>query len=189
MKKRLVSMLTIFMLAVGVNAQEQEIKEPNFAGEVHLVRTDNSRTELEKHIALGRSVASTGLLLTGIGKVREQMQIEGCCSNTKIKKGEDFYFIVKNVDNNTDPLAVIKIFKFESKRKFRRAELNSMSSLGLAVRENNFQYVAFSGEKYGESSYLVRVSGITVGEYGVIVLNPNNLNQKQTIISSFAVVD
>lgn len=182
-------MLTLFLFVFCINAQEQEIKEPNFVGEVHLIKSDNSRTELEKHIALGRSVASTGLILTGIGKVREQVQIEGCCSSTKIKKGEDFYFIIKNVDNNTDPLAVIKIFKFEPKRKFRRAELNSMSSLGLAVRENNFQYVSFSGERYGESSYLVKVSGISTGEYGIIVLNPSNLNQKQTIISSFAIID
>ena len=69
------SLLAITILAYNVNAQS--IKEPEFAGETILVKADNSVTRLEKHLAQSRRVASTGLLLTGIGKYREQIQIEG----------------------------------------------------------------------------------------------------------------
>lgn len=185
--KKMFSILAFTTLVFSANAQM--IKEPEFAGEVYLVRGDNSHSILEKHLTQSRQVASTGLILTGIGKVREQVQIEGCCSNTKVKKTEDFYFIIRNVDNNTDPMAIIKIFKFEPKKKYRRAELNSISSIGGATKGNNLEYVSFSGKKYGESSYLVKVSGISTGEYGIVVLNPNSLDQKQTVVSSFAVID
>ena len=77
MKKKLMSLLAIALLAYNVNAQS--IKEPEFVGETILVKADNSVTRLEKHLAQSRRVASTGLLLTGIGKYREQIQIEGCC--------------------------------------------------------------------------------------------------------------
>lgn len=187
MKKKLMSLLAITLLAYNVNAQS--IKEPEFAGETILVKADNSVTRLEKHLAQSRRVASTGLLLTGIGKYREQIQIEGCCANIKFSKNDDVYFIIRNVDNATDPLAVIKIFKFEPKKNFRRAELNSVSSLGGTAKGNNLEYVPFSGEKYGTSSYLVKLSVAKPGEYGIIVLNPNNLDQKQTVVSSFAITE
>ena len=45
--------------------------------------------KIEKQLTQGRAVASTGLLLTGIGKVRQQIQIDGCCSNVKVRKNED----------------------------------------------------------------------------------------------------
>lgn len=49
MKKKLMSLLAITLLAYNVNAQS--IKEPGFAGETILVKADNSVTRLEKHLA------------------------------------------------------------------------------------------------------------------------------------------
>ena len=90
----------------------QEIQEPEFVGETILVRSDNTTTQLEKNLTQNRTVASTGLILTGIGKVRTQIQIDGCCSSTLVNKNSEVKLIVRNVDNQTDPLSIIKIFKF-----------------------------------------------------------------------------
>ncbi len=71
MKKQLFLGLSFLFLSGSIIAQT--IEEPEFVGESILVRSDNTTTPLEKQLTQGRAVASTGLLLTGIGKVRQQI--------------------------------------------------------------------------------------------------------------------
>lgn len=185
MKKILSSLFMI--LIVTVNAQAQTVQEPDFVGECIMVKKDDSTLPLEKQLSQNRVVASTGLILTGFGKVRSQIQIDGCCSATKINKDDQVKLIIRNVDNMTDPLAIIQIFKMEVKKKYRRAELASVNSFGSA-KSNNLDYVSFTGKKFGTSSYLLTMtSALTPGEYGITISNPNALDQKQTVVSTFAV--
>lgn len=184
MKKLLSSLFILSIFTLSLHAQD--IAEPDFIGEVVLIKADNSAVPLEKTISQGRAVASTGLLLTGIGKVRSQLQIDGCCATVKVKSNELVKLIIKGIDNATDPMSIIKIFKFEQKKKYRRAEVSSMSSFGSA-KNNNLQYVAFTGKKYGVSSYLLSVAALQPGEYGITISNPNNVDEKQTVVSTFAV--
>lgn len=174
------------MILFGMNSFAQDVEEPEFIGETILVKKDNSVTQLEKKLSQKRTVASTGLMMTGIGKVREQLQIEGCCSKVSVRKNEEAKFIIRNIDNNTDPMAIIKVFKFEEKKNYRRAELASTSSLGSS-KSNNLDYVPFVGKKYGSSSYLIKLAINEPGEYGIIVTNPNALDEKQTVVSTFKI--
>lgn len=186
MKATLLSLALAFTLCA--HAQTENIPEPEFIGECVIIKADNSVTKLEKQLATNRSVASTGLILTGIGKARKQIQIDGCCANVNFSKNDDVKFIVRNVDNLSDPLAVIQVFKFEKKKKYRRAELASQHSFGTQ-KTNNLDYVSFSGKKHGESSYLIKLDRIEPGEYAIVVTNPNALDEKQTVVSTFAVTD
>lgn len=180
-------LITIFTLtSFFSNLYAQDIPEPEFVGESVLVKSDNTSMPLEKHLTQNRTVASTGLILTGIGKVRNQIQIDGCCSKTIVDKNTEFKLIVRNVDNNTDPLSIVKIFKFEKKNKYRRAEIASTSSLGSS-KSNTLEYVPFTGKKYATSSYVLRLSNLEPGEYGITILNPNALDQKQTVVATFSV--
>ncbi|MDR5591582.1 hypothetical protein [Christiangramia sp. SM2212] len=45
----------------------------------------------------------------------------------------------------------------------------------------------FQGKKFGESSYIITVPEIEDGEYGIIVKNPNSLDEKSTIVSTFGI--
>lgn len=184
MIKKLFTAFVITLFAFNLNAQD--IQEPEFIGECLLIRADNSVAKLEKQVAKNRSVASTGLILTGIGKARTQIQIDGCCASVQFSKNDDVKFVIRNIDNNSDPLAVIQVFKFESKKKYRRAELASQHSFG-SQKSNNLDFVSFSGKKHGESSYLIKLDSIEPGEYAIIVTNPNALDEKQTVVSTFAV--
>lgn len=184
MKKIFTSLFVLSIFAFNVNAQD--IAEPDFIGEVVLVKSDNSAIPLEKQLSTNRGVASTGLILTGIGKVRSQLQIDGCCAKIQVSSNEDLSFIIKGIDNKTDPMSIVKIFKFEEKKKYRRAEVASVSSFGSA-KSNNLDYVSFTGKKYGESSYLLKVSALQPGQYGITISNPNAVDEKQTVISTFAV--
>lgn len=177
--------LGLLLLINNLNAQK--IEEPEFVGEVLLLTSSSTAQPLEKHISQSRQVASTGLIMTGIGKYRTQLQIDGCCSNTKINKSDDIKFIIRAVDNNTDPLSIIKIFKFEQKKKYRRAEVASISAFGSA-KSNNLEYIPFVGKRYGKNSYIITISTKEVGEYGITISNPNALDEKATVVSSFSIV-
>ena len=186
MKKKLFSLLAVAVFAASGWAQTAE--EPEFIGETVLVKADNSVVPLEKQLTQNRTVASTGLILSGIGKVRQQIQLDGCCANVKIGKNDDVKFIVRSVDNNTDPLSIIRVFKMEQKKKYRRAEIGAVSSLGSA-KSNNMEYVSFTGKKYGTSSYIIKLASLQPGEYGITISNPNTLDEKQTVVSTFAVTE
>ena len=186
MRKILLTSLAISFFALNLNAQE--VDEPEFIGESLLLRSDNTTVLLEKELTQGRTVASTGLVITGIGKVRSQIQINGCCAGVKVSKDEDIKIIIRGVDNMTDPISIIKVFKFDSRRKFRRAELSSAHIFG-SYKNNNLDYVRFTGTKFGTSSYLLEFSDLEPGEYGITISNPNNIDEKQIVISTFAVTE
>ncbi|MDM1353571.1 hypothetical protein [Myroides marinus] len=181
-------LLLIVLCLTGFYVNAQEIPEPEFVGECVYVKSDNTSVLLEKHLTQNRTVASTGLMMTGIGKVRTQLQIPGCCSNLSINKNSEIKLIIKSTENSTDPFSIIKVFKFEKKKKYRRAEVSSLSNFGT-TKSNNYINVSFVGKKYGESSYAIKLDAIEPGEYGIMILNPNALDQKQTVISTFSITE
>ncbi|NBL63611.1 hypothetical protein GV828_00165 [Flavobacterium sp. NST-5] len=186
MKTKLFSMLAVSLFTATCFAQSTE--EPEFVGEAMLVNADQSHTLLEKQLTQSRTAASTGLMLTGIGKVRTQLQIDGCCSGIVLDKNKEVKLIIRGVDNLTDPLSIVRIFKFEKRKKYRRAELAAVNNFGGAKR-NNLDYVSFTGKKYGTSSYLINIPTLESGEYGITISNPNALDEKQTVVSTFAVAE
>ena len=57
----------------------------------------------------------------------------------------------------------------------------------MKSRTNSKDMVRFNGKKYGESSYLIELKNLKPGEYGIIVSNPNNRDEKRTVVSCFGV--
>ena len=45
----------------------------------------------------------------------------------------------------------------------------------------------FTAEKYGENSYYLTFGDAPAGEYGIIVTNPNNVDEKMIIVSAFGI--
>ena len=186
MKRILLSCLSFFV-AVGAYAQEVTCPEPDFIGEVVSVNPeDGTTTNLEKQTVMLRTrVNATGLMF-GIGKAKTKLVIEGGSAAVRLSKEKPILLVVKAVDNRTDPMAIINIFRFESTRKQRLAELSSVSSFG-SVKSNKLDYLPFTGKKYGESSYLLKLDRCEPGEYGVTVKNPNSLDEKSVIVATFAI--
>lgn len=168
----------------SMSVYSQTAVEPEFIGECLLLKPDQSTVLLEKHMTQTRS---SGVIITGFGSLKSKLQIEGCCSTTKVKSGDDIQFIVRAVDNNTDPMAIIKIFEFDANKKFRRAELASVNSFGT-TKTNKLHYLNFSAKKYGQNSYIITLKDKQPGEYGITVTNPNALDEKSTVIASFSIL-
>lgn len=114
MKKHI--FLLIGLLAL-LTSNAQTINEPNFIGECFFIRNDSSTTLLPKEISTLRSSGTTSLYLTGFGSVKEKIQLEGCCSTLILPREDKIQFIVKAVDNSSDPLTIVKIIKFETNKK------------------------------------------------------------------------
>ncbi|WP_279063244.1 hypothetical protein [Alistipes finegoldii] len=73
----------------------------------------------------------------------------------------------------------------KSTKKNRSAVISAVGS--FAVQSNTMEYLPFSAEKYGESSYRLTFGEQPEGEYGIIVSNPNNVDEKMVIVSTFAI--
>lgn len=178
--------LVFFSLFVTFLVSAQDILEPEFVGECIVLKSDNSSVQLEKSTSRIKTAAGASLFIVGIGSVKSKIVIDGCCANNKFKSTEDFQIIVKAVDNNTDPLAIVKIFKFESSKKERKAELASVNTFGT-TKSNNLIYLPFIAKKYGKNSYIITLKEKPIGEYGITVSNPNNLDEKSTVVSTFSI--
>lgn len=188
MKKTLLA--TLFLIAslfMYANAQDNaNLAEPEFTGEVFLVKDGQSEGLLEKSPVQVKSKAGAGVYIVGIGSVKTRMTVAGCCSGVRFNTSDKVQFIVRAVDNKTDPTSIIRIFEFDKKKKERRAELASSSTFG-GTSSNNLKLLTFTAKKFGEGSYLITPDELREGEFGIHITNPNALDEKMTVVSTFGI--
>lgn len=133
-----------------------------------------------------RTRANASAYIFEIGKAKTKILVEGPSAAVRLDAKDPGRFIIRAVDNLTDPMSIVSIFKFKATSKRRMAELASASTFG-SIKANKLDYLSFTGEKYGESSYLITLDEMPSGEYGIMVKNPNNLDQKSAIVSTFVI--
>lgn len=175
----------IFLFSTKVFCQ---VNEPTVIGEV-LALNGNSTTPLEKQRASIETKAGASMYIVGMGKISSKITIDGGNSSVRFEKGKELTFIVRARDNNIDPLATVNFFKFipsSSRKSSRYAEVSSVGTFS-SVKSNNFDFIEFTAEKYGEGSYLLHVQPLDLGEYGIIVNDPSMTGSKITIISCFGI--
>ncbi len=169
-----------------IDAQTVNLPEPDFIGEVAAVLPDGSGETLEKETVQMRTRVGAGVFIAGIGKAKTKIIIESPSAAVRLHADDEIRFIIKAVDNATDPMSIINVFRFETTKKRRLAEVSSASTLG-SVKQNKLERLRFSAVKYGESSYLLTLKDKPVGEFGITVANSNHVDEKQTIVSTFAI--
>ena len=57
----------------------------------------------------------------------------------------------------------------------------------MKSRTHTKNQLVFSGKKYGTSSYMIAIDDVPAGEYGIVIANPNSVDEKRTIVSCFGV--
>lgn len=185
MKKMLLLFAALGFAAIA-GAQTPEIPEPDFIGEVITILPDGTTQKLEKETVQMRTRANAGVLIVGIGKAKTKIIIESPEAAVRLNGDDEIRFIVKAVDNATDPLSIINVFRFEATKKRRLAEVASASTFG-SVKSNKLERLRFDAVKYGENSYLLTLRDKPAGEFGITVSNPNHVDEKQMIVSTFAI--
>lgn len=183
MKKIII--FTLFLIA-GVCMEAQSF-EPKWVGEAIVLQGvatgDTVAVPTEKAIARIKTSASAGLILTGIGNIRTKISIKEGWSSTQIDSRDPIYLVVRCKDNDIDPSTFIQIVKFEEKKRERKAELAKQNWLGN-VTEGDMTYVPYDADRYGKSSYILKIQPIE-GEFGVRVLNPNDVDEKAILFYCF----
>ena len=141
----------LLLLAGATQAQTipETTPEPEFIGEIVTVRPDGTVAKLEKQSVQMRTRANASAVIFGIGKAKTKLIIEGPKAGVRLTAGQPASFIVRAVDNATDPMSIINVFRFEAKKDKRMAEMASVSSFGSV--KSNLERLSFTGRKFGET--------------------------------------
>lgn len=189
MRKILLTILS-FSICLNLFGQTQiDVKEPEYIGEVISIQNNGETIiPLEKKSTKVKTKAGASMYLTGIGKIKSKINIEGSTSPVVFKSNEPLTFIVKSFDNKSDPLSIISLVKFETSKKARKSELSSVGTFS-GSSTNNQNHIEYKAKKYKDSSYELHVGPLAVGEYGIIVANPNATSNSNLIIACFSIQD
>ena len=180
--RKLLSVLFVAMAAIHVNAQSDiTVAEPEFSGQVVYVKSDTEGVLLQKENAKVKTKAGASVYMFGIGSVKSRIHIEGKQSRIRIPQAYNIKFIVRAVDNKTDPLDIINVVQFDIKGNARRAELSKSNTFG-GSSSNNMKRIDFNYKKYGNDSYLISFDNLKKGEYGITVANPNDKDESNSLI-------
>lgn len=187
MKKMMMALVLSLCTTMSAMAQVTA-PEPEFSEETMLLTSDSEGVILKRENGYVKTKAGASLYLTGIGKVKSRLTIDGNKSLSSIKAGRTARLILRAKDNTTDPNSFINIFKFEIyKNKERRYQLAEAGTLS-ASKTSNLASIDFKAKKYGESSYLIQLEDLEPGEYGIIIGDPNNANTKNGMkVTTFTV--
>lgn len=186
MKRLVLTALFAVWSICTIDAQTVTLPEPDFIGEVVAVFPDGNGETLEKETVQLRTRMGAGVFIAGIGKAKTKIVIETPAAAVRLHADDAIRFIVKAVDNATDPMSIISVFRFDTTKKRRLAEVSSTSTFG-SVKQNKLERLRFSAGKYGENSYLLTLKDKPAGEFGIVVTNPNHVDEKQMIVSTFAI--
>ncbi len=184
--KRILLLLTLGVLISGErNFVTAQTLEPEFEGEVVSVFPDGSARKLEKHNV--RIKTGAGVYIAGFAASEQKTKvvIDGNAASVRMDGSQPVELIVRAKDNKADPMSIVRIFRMKASGKNRSAVISAVGSFN--VSSNTMEYLPFNASKYGESSYRLTFDKRPTGEYGVIVSNPNNVDEKQVIVSTFAI--
>lgn len=178
------ALFLVFLFVVGAGAQTANQNEPEFIGEAQILKADGSFVLLDKEI---------GYFTSGISWSHNSfnalsLKVDGGSAKSRFTSKQSLQLVVRAADNNSDPLTIISIYKLKANKKSRSVLLSKDNSGTLMKSKTNSKdLIRFSGKKYGTSSYLITLQDLAVGEYGIVVSNPNNRDEKRVVVSCFAI--
>ena len=174
-----------------INATAQKIQEADFIGNVRAFNTSDKDSVV---ISLDRVVcelvgkATGSKIWWGVGSTRLHAKIPGKQSNCTMKLHEKYDLIVRVGNNDYDPMSQIAIFQITKNINSRRAELGKVTKFDGKFNPSTIpNTIPFEGKKYGDHSYIISLPDMPVGEYAVLVSNPDQANSTSLIIYTFQV--
>ena len=185
MKLIVLSLMVLVNISLA-NAQIR-VEEPEFSEQAVYLTSDTTCIELPRENSKIKTKAAASLYLTGIGKVKSRITIDSPSSPLSIKASPALRIILRADNNTTDPKSFINIFQFEQKKKRRQAQISETGTFS-GSETNSLQTIPFDAEKYGQSSYLITINNLEIGEYGITISDPNKLSGKNSyLITTFGI--
>lgn len=117
------------------------------------------------------SVASAAGTVSGLtGSSGMDVVFKGGHSSYTVQGGQNVRLLIKGEKNETDPMDIYRIVRFNASKKERRIQWIEFESSLIGTKETKKAgYVQFTAQKYGEKSYLLTIpaSELEKGEYGI----------------------
>ena len=170
MKKILMTSFVAMFTMTSVMAQVT-VAEPKDAEETLMLVSNREGVLLDQEKGTIKASADASILIIGTGKMRSRLTLKGTQSSSKVKGSANTRLIISVKDNTIDPTSFIEIFKFEVTEKERRYLLKEIGVL-MKTDSENHSIVDYKATKYGKNSYLVTMTGLTPGEYGIVIKDP-----------------
>lgn len=175
--------LLILLLLVSV-ATSAQTAEPEYIGEAVVLRSDGTSAPLDKEIG----DFTSGMSWSANSWKALSLKVPGGTAKSRFPAGQPLQLIVRAVDNNSEPLTIVSIYRLKANDKSRTVLLSKDNSgTFMKSKTNSKALVRFSGKKYGESSYLITLEDLAAGEYGIVVSNPNSRDEKRVVVSCFGI--
>ena len=166
MKKVVFLFVAFISFSINVFAQGVVVDEPEFINSAIYV-DEGSPKKLEKAIPYTKSRRTIASYALGVGGSKAFQMVKKPESFVRIDQKDAHTFIIRVTSNEYDPAEAISIMKLETTKKTRKLTIASSDMFGQ-YSEGDLDYVPFEAKKYGESSYLIRVSQpLEPGEYGI----------------------
>ena len=163
-------------------------KEPEFINSYCIMKSDDSFESLSREIGIikrhqnivsnatggvgnvSNSVTTAGELAGSKGK---DIVLEGGHSSYVVPKDmKTISLVIKAKDNESDPMGLYCIVRFNSSKKDRRIQWMEFSPALLgSEKAQKSGYVNFVADKYGEQSYILTFpeNEMIPGEYGIFL--------------------
>ena len=130
-------LLMFCMLFCLTGSAQIYVSEPDFVGEVVAISDDGNATPLGK-------VNAQVKIKDQLMGLEKKLYVNGKTSPVRLKSGK-IQLIVRAVDNNTDPMSIIRVFEF-SVGKTRKATMEKENELAGALSSNHYKYIGFIGK-------------------------------------------
>jgi len=146
-------------LVASAAGAETDLPEPEYVGDIVAVE-GGVATPLEKQRTSTRARA-------GALRARSANEIAGKASPVRLAS-QPLRFIVRHDTNTINPTQVINVFrmKVNERRDVRLIETGSVGA--FTARSMDIDFLPFSSERYGTSSYLITLDGeLEPGEYAI----------------------
>lgn len=155
------------MNAQVMDASKIAVAEPEFDMDALLLLNETEAVPLQIENSTVRSTYDMAVALVGVDQMNTYHQFLGGQSPITLAKeafSHDLYLIIRWSDNRLNPNRLIQIMSVEIKKNRRIYNVMKTSDLE-GVKLSNQNLVNFTATKYGESSYLIKISSDELKRY------------------------
>lgn len=155
------------MNAQVMDASKIAVAEPEFDMDALLLLNETEAVPLQIENSTVRSTYDMAVALVGVDQMNTYHQFSGGQSPITFAKeafNHDLYLIIRWSDNSLNPNRLIQIMSVEIKKNRRIYNVMKTSDLE-GVKLSNQNLVNFTATKYGESSYLIKISSDELKRY------------------------
>lgn len=165
MKRYLLTMTMLLALVTSMSAQvinedNINVPEPEFEQEAILLTNESEGISLEIEHSKLKATTNVGMALLGVVKGSEYYELPGHAAPITLDASafdHDMYIIISWADNKRSPKRLFQIIPLEIQKNRRIYNANKFNSFKGAVAADQ-GYVDFTAKKYGEHSYLIKIS-------------------------------